>query len=211
MIFYIDTSSSYLYSAIYKDGSIIDSIKLDLGKDLSSKALSLVNELFKKNKLFFNDLTKIIAVNGPGSFTGVRVGLTIAKVIAWSLNIPITTISSLEAMAFSAGDKANYVVPVIDARRKFYYGAIYDKINKGFILKEQYIGYDLLVASMNSFPSDMVVVTNDEFESDHEVIPYDPDFLEIIENTKDRDPIPVNLLDANYLKKTEAEENRHDS
>ena len=211
MIFYIDTSSSYLYSAIYKDGSIIDSIKLDLGKDLSSKALSLVNELFKKNKLFFNDLTKIIAVNGPGSFTGVRVGLTIAKVIAWSLNIPITTISSLEAMAFSAGDKVNYVVPVIDARRKFYYGAIYDRINKGFILKEQYIGYDLLIASMNSFPSDMVVVTNDEFESDHEVIPYDPDFLEIIENTKDRDPIPVNLLDANYLKKTEAEENRHDS
>ena len=64
---------------------------------------------------------------------------------------------------------------------------------------------------MNSFPSNMVVVTNDEFETDHEVIPYDPNFLEIIENTKDREPIPVNLLDANYLKKTEAEENRHDS
>lgn len=211
MIFYIDTSSSYLYSAIYKDGSIIDSIKLDLGKDLSSKALSLISELFKKNNLFFNDLTKIIAVNGPGSFTGVRVGLTISKIIAWSLKIPITTISSLEAMAFSASNEYSYVVPVIDARRKFYYGAIYDRVNKGFILKEQYISYELLTASMNSFPSNMVVVTNDEFETDHEVIPYDPNFLEIIENTKDREPIPVNLLDANYLKKTEAEENRHDS
>ena len=41
-------------------------------------------------------------VNGPGSFTGIRIGITIAKVYAWSLNIPITTISSLEAMAISS-------------------------------------------------------------------------------------------------------------
>jgi tRNA threonylcarbamoyladenosine biosynthesis protein TsaB len=196
---------------LYKDGSIIDSINLDLGKDLSSKALSLIHEMFKKNNYFFNDLSKIIVVNGPGSFTGVRVGLTIAKVIAWSIDIPITTISSLEAMAYSVDDKYNYVVPVIDARRGFYYGAIYDSVNKGFILKEQYINNDLLVASMNSFPSDLVITTNDKYESEHDIIPYKPDYLKIIEMVKDREPIQVDLVDANYLKKTEAEENRHDS
>ena len=135
MILYLDTSSSYLYSALFNDDKIIDSLNLNLSKDLSSKALSLINEMLKKNNVFFNDLKKIIVVNGPGSFTGVRVGLTISKVLAWSLDIPIITISSLEAMALSSNLKEGYVVPMIDARRNYYYSGIFDINNGCFILK----------------------------------------------------------------------------
>ena len=210
MILYLDTSSSYLYSALYKDDKIIDSLNMNLSKDLSSKALSLINDMFKKNKVFFNDLKKIIVVNGPGSFTGVRVGLTISKVLAWSLDIPIITISSLEAMALSSNLNDGYIVPMIDARRNYYYSGIFDINNKCFILKEQYINIEVLKASLASL-KDVSIISNDEINLDYNSLKYEPYYLEIIKFVKDREPIPVHLVDANYLKNTEAEEKRNDN
>lgn len=211
MIFYIDTSTSFLYAALYKDEKVIDKITLNLGKELSSKALALINEMFKKNNLEFNNIDKIIAVNGPGSFTGVRVGLTIAKTIAWSINKPIITISSIEAMALSCNDDFDYVIPIIDARRNYYYSGIFDMVNNMFVLKEQYISYDLIMASAKSLPGKIAVVTNDSFDSNYDIEKYEPNYERIINFVKDREPIDVHLVDANYLKKTEAEENRNDN
>lgn len=210
MILYLDTSSSYLYSALYKDEKILDSLSINLSKDLSSKALSLINEMFKKNNCFLNDLKKIIVVNGPGSFTGVRVGLTISKVLAWSLDIPIITISSLEAMALSTKLKEGYAVPMIDARRNYYYSGIFDVKNGCFILKEQYINIDVLKASFGSL-KDINIVTNDEIKLDYNIIKYEPNYEEIIKIVKDREPVSVHLVDANYLKNTEAEDKRNDN
>lgn len=211
MIFYIDTSTSFLYAALYKDEKVIDKITLNLGKELSSKALALINEMFKKNNLEFNNIDKIIAVNGPGSFTGVRVGLTIAKTIAWSINKPIITISSIEAMALSCNDDFDYVIPIIDARRNYYYSGIFDMVNNMFVLKEQYISYDLIMASAKSLPGKIAVVTNDSFDSDFDIEKYEPNYERIINFVKDREPTDVHLVDANYLKKTEAEENKNDN
>lgn len=211
MILYLDTSSSFLYSAIYNDGKIIDSINLNLSKDLSSRALSLVNEMLKKNNLYFNDLKKIIVVNGPGSFTGVRVGLTIAKVLAWSVKIPIITVSSLEAMALSSNLDEGYVVPMIDARRNYYYSGIFDIKNKCFILKEQYVNLDVLIASFSTISELITIISNDEVKADYNIIKYEPNFLKIVEYAKDKEPTPVHLVDANYLKQTEAEEKRNDN
>ena len=98
---YIDTSSSYLYAGIVKDSNLLVEVQEELGHNLSEVALPKIVEMFDKTNLSAKDINKIIVVNGPGSFTGIRVGLTIAKVFAWSLNIPITTITSLEAMATS--------------------------------------------------------------------------------------------------------------
>ncbi len=104
-ILYIDTSSSYLYSAITEDDEIIASVKEEFGQSLSEIALPKIVEMFDKNHLSPESVDKIIVVNGPGSFTGIRIGITIAKVYAWSLNIPITTIYSLEAMSISSKKK----------------------------------------------------------------------------------------------------------
>ncbi len=205
MILYLDTSSSYLYSAIYDNDSIIDSISANLGKDLSSKTLIYIREMINKNNLELSNIKKIIVVNGPGSFTGIRVGLTIAKVLAWSLDIPITTISSLEAMALSYIGDINFIIPAIDARRDYYYATIYDKNNRGFILKEQYISKELLLSTIASLPMNSIIVTNDKFDSDYETTNYTPNYLNIIKTYKDKEPIEVHLIDANYLKKTEAE------
>ena len=101
IIFYIDTSSSILVSGLIKDGILIGEIKETLGKDLSTNTLYLIEEMFNECSVDVNDVDKIIVVNGPGSFTGIRIGITIAKTYAWALDKKITTISSLEAMSVS--------------------------------------------------------------------------------------------------------------
>ena len=127
-ILYIDTSSSYLYAGIVSSGKLLCEVKKEFGHSLSEEALPSIVGLFNERNLKATDIDKIIVVNGPGSFTGIRIGITIAKVFAWSLNIPITTISALEAMSLSS--KTNMLhVPILDARRGYVFGAIYDQDN----------------------------------------------------------------------------------
>ena len=86
---YIDTSSSYLYSAIVEDSKLLGEVKENYGQSLSEVALPRIVSMFDKLSLTAKDIDKIFVVNGPGSFTGIRIGVTIAKVYAWSLKIPI--------------------------------------------------------------------------------------------------------------------------
>ena len=79
---YIDTSSSYLYSAIVNDETIIAEVKEELGHTLSEKALPEIVNLFTTSNLVAKDIDRIVVVDGPGSFTGIRIGITIAKVYA---------------------------------------------------------------------------------------------------------------------------------
>lgn len=116
-ILYIDTTTSYLYTGLVVDKKLVSEVKKDLGKDLSSYTLKEIDTMLKQNHLEPNDIDKIIVVNGPGSFTGIRVGVTIAKTYAYSLKKEIVTISSLEAMAISSKEDDIIKVPLIDARR----------------------------------------------------------------------------------------------
>ena len=134
---YVDTSSNFLYSGIVENNKILAEIKEEFGQNLSEVALPKIVELFDKTNLKAKDINKIIVVNGPGSFTGIRIGITIAKVYAWSLNIPITTISSLEAMAISSENEKLHI-PMINARRGYVYGAIYDSSYKEILKWPRY-------------------------------------------------------------------------
>ena len=78
-ILYIDTSSSYLYTAIVEDNNILGEIKEEFGQSLSEVALPKIASIFTENNIEPNEVNKIIVVNGPGSFTGIRIGITIAK------------------------------------------------------------------------------------------------------------------------------------
>ena len=80
---YIDTSSSFLYSAISNNGKLLASTSEKLDHDLSKITLVKISNMFKEINMKPQDIDKIIVVNGPGSFTGIRVGITIAKVYAW--------------------------------------------------------------------------------------------------------------------------------
>ena len=202
---YIDTSSSFLYAAIADDNKLLAEVKEDFGHSLSQEALPKIVSLFEKTKLEANDIDKIIVVNGPGSFTGIRVGLTIAKVFAWSLAIPITTIYSLEAMAISDLNR-KVKVPVINARRGYVFAAIYDP-NNIEMLKPQHIKIKDLLEHINGM-NDYEIITNDEFEEFGKTKKYDPDIFQIISKFKDKKAINAHAVNPEYLKLTEAEESK---
>lgn len=202
-VLYIDTSNDYLYSGIVINDKLVSEVKKNYEKDLSKEALPKVIELFDKANITPKDLDKIIVVNGPGSFTGIRIGITIAKTIAWALNIKITPISGLTAMAISC-DKDSYKMPLIDARRGFVYGAIYDKENKVVIEDSHTYLQDLLNKSKDF--NDVVVITNNDIDTNLEKVKYDPDILKIIKYYENNEGINPHLVNPIYLKKTEAEE-----
>lgn len=202
---YIDTSSSYLYSAIVEDDQLLAEIQEEYGQSLSEITLPKISFLFQQAKLSPKDIDKIIVVNGPGSFTGIRIGLTIAKVYAWSLQIPITTIYSLEAMALSS-DKKTIHIPLINARRGYVFAAIYDE-NQNVILKPQYILLQELQDYWKQYDS-YEIITNDLFEEIEETTKYVPNLLKIVQHFKDKKAINPHAVNPEYLKLTEAEESK---
>ena len=200
---YIDTSSSYLYSAIATDTELLCEVKKDFGHTLSEEALPEIVEMFTKTNIDPKEINKIIVVNGPGSFTGIRIGITIAKVYAWSLNIPITTISSLSAMALSTTDDLIHI-PVLDARRNYVFAAIYDT-NMAEILPPQHIKIEILLQKMEGI-GPYEIISNDDLEAFPAKKAYDPNFLKIIKYYKNKEPINPHTINPEYLKLTEAEE-----
>ena len=100
---FIDTHSERLDIAVI-DGDKVFNKVLMANKSHSEIAIPTLQEVLNSAKLELKDIDEIIVVNGPGSFTGVRIGVTIAKTIAYSLNIKIKTITSLEALGVSEKD-----------------------------------------------------------------------------------------------------------
>ena len=152
----------------------------------------------EQSNITLNDLNKIFIVNGPGSFTGIRVGVTVAKTIAWALNKTIIPISSLELMATTNTEK-KYIVPMIDARRGNVFSGIYDK-NLKVIKKDSLINLNELKEKLND---------------DYELVSYDEitgsvnpkiDILKIIYKHLNDNGVNPHSLNPNYLKLTEAEE-----
>ena len=202
--FYIDTTSNYLYIGLSRDNLLLIERKLNFAHDLSTFALDEVRKMFMDAKVEPNDIDKIIVVNGPGSFTGIRIGVTIAKLFAFLLHKDIVTVSSLEAMNVS--NKENKLhVPIINARRGYVFGGIFDKDK--VILEEQYITIEKLKLILNGLNKEYVYISNDLF-NDIDPIKYDPDIIKIINTYKDRDSINPHQVNPVYLKLTEAEENK---
>lgn len=206
---YLDTTSNFLYTGVVDNNYLICERKLRFDKDLSTMALTTMVTMLEEKNIKPSDIDKIILVNGPGSFTGCRIGITIAKTFAWSLNIPITTISSLEAMALS-NENYDFFIPVLDARRDFVFSGIYDKDNNQ-IMKNQYIKKSVLETAINNMSDNFIFITNDDIELNGPKVNYDPNILNIVLKYKDKEPVNPHGIDADYLKLTEAEEKLNDN
>ena len=118
MHLFIDTHLNDIAIILYKNGKIVKSEIVKDEKEHSRIIMPLIKKVLKDDKL-----DSIIVVNGPGSFTGVRLGVTIAKTLAYTLKIPIRTITSLKCMALSTdsdekivgfSDKNGYYIGIFD-------------------------------------------------------------------------------------------------
>lgn len=84
-----------------------------------------VEALMKECGVAPSELSKIVVAKGPGSYTGVRIGVTIAKTLAWTLSIPISAVSSLETLAANGQYFYGWISPLFDARRGQVYTGLY--------------------------------------------------------------------------------------
>ena len=108
---FIDTHYLNLVLVLYRDGHVIEEVELDNIKNQSEYLVPNIKKILDNHQITTHDLGEIIVVNGPGSFTGVRIGVTVAKGIAYLNNINIKTISSLQVLASNV-DKTNFQVSI---------------------------------------------------------------------------------------------------
>lgn len=116
---FISTFSELITIGLLKDGKEIDRLEQVSNRNHSVYTIPMIEELLDKNEIKTNYLNEIIVVNGPGSFTGVRIGVTIAKTLAYTLDITIKTITSLEAYAVSYTSDKNKLVAIPDLKGKY--------------------------------------------------------------------------------------------
>lgn len=95
---FIDTHYTKLQLILFKDGVVFDERVKEDGMH-TQYLVSLLEDLLEQNHVTFDDLSGIIVVNGPGSFTGVRIGVVVAKMISYCKHIPLKVISYLQALS----------------------------------------------------------------------------------------------------------------
>ena len=135
----IETSTKACSVALHKNGELIV-CREDVTANFShsEKLLKFISELFSDEKLSLSDLDAIAVSMGPGSYTGLRIGVSTAKGLCYGLDIPLISISTLKAMSFGMAleIKADLYCPMIDARRMEVYSSFFD-INNTEIRKIQ--------------------------------------------------------------------------
>jgi len=128
----MDTSNEYLVVALYENDICLQKIQELGNKKQSEFAIMYLQRILQESNLTMLDIDQMVITNGPGSYTGVRVAMTIAKTLAVTTNIRIKVVSSL--MAYAGAKKA---ISVLDARSKKVYVGVYE--NNKPVIEEQLV------------------------------------------------------------------------
>ena len=122
LILGIDTSTKICTCSIFdSENGIIAETSLSVKKNHSNIVMPMIDNLFKISDLTINDIDKIAVAIGPGSFTGVRIALGIAKGLAMALNKPLIAVNELDILEVIASGNENEIIPLIDARKERVY------------------------------------------------------------------------------------------
>ncbi|MGV8072984.1 MAG: tRNA (adenosine(37)-N6)-threonylcarbamoyltransferase complex dimerization subunit type 1 TsaB [Syntrophobacteraceae bacterium] len=131
----VDTSTSSGSVALLDEMRVMAEWTLHSAQTHNRRLLKTVELLLKEVGWAASEVDAFAATVGPGSFTGVRIGLTTMKTLAWALNKPLIGIASLDALAFPLGFSSYPVCPLIDARKKEVYCAVFSREADGSLRK----------------------------------------------------------------------------
>ena len=129
-----ETSAKAASVAITDNGKLLGESYQNTGLIHSQTLMVMAEDLLKACNLSVKDVQAVAVAAGPGSFTGVRIGVAAAKGFAWGAELPCYGVSTLEAMALNLGVWEGYVVPAMDARRNQVYTAIF-RAEKGALTR----------------------------------------------------------------------------
>jgi len=124
----IETSTTVCSVALIRHGEILSSAELSVAHSHSEKLTLLIRDCVAYTGLSLDELDAFAVAKGPGSYTGLRIGVATAKGLCYALDKPLIAINTLEAMAYQvAGISSYWLCPMLDARRMEVYCAIYDQ------------------------------------------------------------------------------------
>lgn len=125
-----ESSAKAASVALLKDGALVSQYSQCTALTHSRTLLPMAEDMLKNAELSIKDVDMIAVAHGPGSFTGIRIGVSTVKGLAWAADKPCVGVSTLEAMAWHGLSAGGYICPVMDARRSQVYNAIF-KIEDG--------------------------------------------------------------------------------
>ncbi len=129
MLLAFETSAKAASVALFDGEKLVGESYQNTGLTHSQTLLLMAEDLMKNCGISPKDLTGVAVAAGPGSFTGVRIGVSAAKGLAWGREIPCWGVSTLEAMALGLGIQDGYILPTMDARRAQVYTALFSVKN----------------------------------------------------------------------------------
>lgn len=131
LILSLETATTNCSVALASDGKVVASRSINSGYSHSEKINVFIQEVIGDAGVTLKQLHAIAVSSGPGSYTGLRIGISTAKGLCYALDIPLISVNTLDAMAqgITAG-KDELIVPMIDARRMEVYSAVYDAQKK---------------------------------------------------------------------------------
>lgn len=202
---FFDTSSDLLKVSLIKDNKIIFDKELHTKNDHSSYLVPTIDEAFKNNNIDFKELDEIIVGNGPGSFTGTRISIAVAKTYAFSFNVPVYMISSLEELIYD-NDGYDFYVPIIEEKKENLYFSIFDK-DKKRVMDDTYSSTEYMYKKLEELDGKILLISlSDKKYEKYDTVKASINALNIMKNIDvNNEKVNPHLLKPNYIKKIEAE------
>ena len=223
ILFLIETSCDICSVSLLEDNNLILELKDNSVKNHSESLMPLINRLFKETNSCLNDIDLFAVDNGPGSFTGIRIGLASIKAFCDVTNKPCIAVSSLEALAYTVDCKNGYICSLIDAKHENVYAAIFEKNGQNMIKSSDFMfkKFDDLLLNLNSLKKfiffagncgilykDVIksYLKNDIFFEEDTLVSSKYVGIAAFEKFKKGEVFSSKELNALYLKKSSAEE-----
>lgn len=153
IILALDTSAATATAAISKDGYLTGEISIRNGKTHSQKVIPIIKSLLEMVDCKPEDIDLFAVANGPGSFTGLRIGVVTIKAMAYALNKPVCEISTLMALACTVNEQERLVCPIMDARNRQVYSGVYktQQDSVSVLLKEGGLAIEELISTLKTY------------------------------------------------------------
>ena len=134
-ILQIDTATEVCSVSLSANGEVVDSIRTEVPNEHASKLTLFIDEILGCRQLAYTDLAAVAVSMGPGSYTGLRIGVSVAKGLCYSLDVPLIAVNTLEAMydgyrSYNTDTAYDLYCPMIDARRMEVYMSVFDKAGR---------------------------------------------------------------------------------
>ncbi|EFS16994.1 MULTISPECIES: tRNA (adenosine(37)-N6)-threonylcarbamoyltransferase complex dimerization subunit type 1 TsaB [Staphylococcus] len=156
----IDTSNQPLSVALMQDEKVLIEQTTNIKQNHSVQLMPETQKLFEQSQVDKQEITDIVVAEGPGSYTGLRIGVTVAKTLAYALQTRLYGVSSLKALAATIKDEHRLLVPIFDARREAVYTGVYQYVNGELttIIEDGYLSINDLKDKLHALNQEYVFI-----------------------------------------------------